>query len=101
MDSERRTEDMILVFYSSAVKLVRKDKSINDNSWKIVLYVRLMNATLKDRSFDNDIPTPLIALLNGLDFDLDAMVYREIMERSMADSILGSKAIIAHAPAKS
>ena len=86
---------------------MRKDKSLKDNSWKTALqqltalYVKLMNTTLKDQSFDNDIATPLMAQLNDLEVDLALMTHKENMERTIAEFDRAFNSTIAHAPAKS
>ncbi|KAH8602668.1 hypothetical protein B0O99DRAFT_679658 [Bisporella sp. PMI_857] len=62
MDKERRVEDLVLIFYSNAIKALQKGKAADDDSWKLLvdrhvaLFVRLTSATLKDHGNDRDKP---------------------------------------------
>ncbi|KAI6249792.1 hypothetical protein HI914_01870 [Erysiphe necator] len=53
MDKERRVEDLVLIFYSSAIKALQKGQTGEDNSWKlsvdrhVALFVQLISSTLK------------------------------------------------------
>lgn len=62
MDKERRVEDLVLIFYSSATKALQKGKTPDDDSWKamvdrhVALFVRLIAAALKALGSDRDKP---------------------------------------------
>ncbi|POS86678.1 hypothetical protein EPUL_002195, partial [Erysiphe pulchra] len=53
MDKERRVEDLVLIFYSSAIKALQKGQTGEDDSWKlsvdrhVALFVQLISSTLK------------------------------------------------------
>ncbi|KAH0541734.1 hypothetical protein FGG08_003826 [Glutinoglossum americanum] len=60
VDKSRRVEDLVLIFVSHATRELRKDKPINDDSYKLMvdrhvaLFVRLINSTLKDHGWISD-----------------------------------------------
>ena len=60
MDKERRVEDLVLIFYSKAIKSLQPPNNPDDDSWKLLvdrhvaLFVRLISATLKDHGNDRD-----------------------------------------------
>jgi hypothetical protein len=62
MDKERRVEDLVLIFYSSATKALMKGRAPDDDSWKgmvdrhVALFVRLLSQTLRDQGNDRDRP---------------------------------------------
>jgi hypothetical protein len=62
MDKERRVEDLVLIFYSNAIKSLQKGKAKEDDSWKnlvdrhVALFVRLLSNTMKDHGYDKDRP---------------------------------------------
>jgi hypothetical protein len=55
MDKERRVEDLVLIFYSSATKALQKGKGPEDDSWKfmvdrhVALFIRLISNALKEK----------------------------------------------------
>ncbi|CAI7638847.1 unnamed protein product [Penicillium glandicola] len=62
MEKDRRAEDLLLIFYSNAVKELGKGKEHDDDSWKLMvdrhvaLFVRLLALTLKDHEWSKDRP---------------------------------------------
>jgi MUN domain len=62
MDKERRVEDLVLIFYSNAVKSLQKGRAPDDDSWKgmvdrhVALFVKLLSQTLKDHGNDKERP---------------------------------------------
>ncbi|KAJ5782165.1 hypothetical protein N7457_003939 [Penicillium paradoxum] len=62
MEKDRRAEDLLLIFYSNAVKELSKGKELDDDSWKfmvdrhVALFVRLLALTLKDHEWSKDRP---------------------------------------------
>ncbi|KFY82839.1 hypothetical protein V500_10297, partial [Pseudogymnoascus sp. VKM F-4518 (FW-2643)] len=62
MEQERRVEDLVLIFYSNAVKSLQKGKPPGDDSWKnlldrhVALFLRLLSNTMKDHGYDKDRP---------------------------------------------
>ncbi|KAI9835444.1 MAG: hypothetical protein M1819_002362 [Sarea resinae] len=62
MEKDRRVEDLVLIFFSSATKELQKTKAPGDDSWKfmvdrhVALFVRLITSTLKDHDWTRDRP---------------------------------------------
>lgn len=62
MEKDRRVEDLVLIFFSSATKELQKGKAPSDDSWKLMvdrhvaMFVRLLSATLKDHEGVRDRP---------------------------------------------
>ncbi|KAF1835695.1 hypothetical protein BDW02DRAFT_567732 [Decorospora gaudefroyi] len=62
MDKDRRVEDLLLIFYSTATKELQKGKPPGDDSWKLMvdrhvaLFLRLISSTLKDHDWTKDRP---------------------------------------------
>lgn len=62
MEQERRVEDLVLIFYSNAVKSLQKGKPPGDDTWKnlldrhVALFLRLLSNTMKDHGYDKDRP---------------------------------------------
>ncbi|KAI9805802.1 MAG: hypothetical protein M1825_000416 [Sarcosagium campestre] len=62
MEKDRRVEDLVLIFFSSATKELQKGKSPTDDSWKLMvdrhvaLFVRLISSTLRDHDWVRDRP---------------------------------------------
>ncbi|KAG0153042.1 hypothetical protein PDIDSM_2001 [Penicillium digitatum] len=62
MEKDRRAEDLLLIFYSNAVKELGKGKEDEDDGWKfmvdrhVALFVRLLALTLKDHEWSKDRP---------------------------------------------
>ncbi|KAI9842131.1 MAG: hypothetical protein M1838_003262 [Thelocarpon superellum] len=62
MEQDRRVEDLVLIFFSSATKELQKGQAPNDDKWKLMvdrhvaLFVRLVSATLKDHDWVRDRP---------------------------------------------
>lgn len=62
MEKDRRAEDLLLIFYSNAIKELGKGKEHDDDSWKLMvdrhvaLFVRLLALTLKDHDWSKDRP---------------------------------------------
>jgi hypothetical protein len=62
MEKDRRAEDLLLIFYSNAIKELGKGKEHDDDSWKLMvdrhvaLFVRLLALTLKDHEWSKDRP---------------------------------------------
>lgn len=58
MEKDRRAEDLVLIFYSNAIKELSKGKEHDDDSWKLMvdrhvaLFVRLLALTLKGHGHD-------------------------------------------------
>ena len=55
MEKDRRVEDLVLIFYSNATKVLQVGKAPGDDSWKLMvdrhvaLFVRLLSLVLKDQ----------------------------------------------------
>jgi hypothetical protein len=62
MEKDRRAEDLLLIFYSNAVKELSKGKEQEDDSWKLMvdrhvaLFVRLLALILKSNDWAKDRP---------------------------------------------
>lgn len=62
MEKDRRVEDLLLIFFSSATKELQKGKAPSDDSWKLMvdrhvaLFIRLVSSTLKDHDWVRDRP---------------------------------------------
>lgn len=62
MEKDRRAEDLVLIFYSNAIKELGKGKDHDDDSWKLMvdrhvaLFVRLLALILKDHDWAKDRP---------------------------------------------
>lgn len=62
MEKDRRAEDLLLIFYSNAVKEMSKGKEQDDDSWKLMvdrhvaLFVRLLALILKSNDWAKDRP---------------------------------------------
>jgi hypothetical protein len=62
MEKDRRAEDLVLIFYSNAIKELGKGKDHDDDSWKLMvdrhvaLFVRLFGLILKDHDWSKDRP---------------------------------------------
>ncbi|KAJ5605100.1 hypothetical protein N7510_010254 [Penicillium lagena] len=62
MEKDRRAEDLVLIFYSNAIKELSKGKENDDDSWKLMvdrhvaLFVRLLALILKSNDWDKDRP---------------------------------------------
>ena len=62
MEKDRRAEDLVLIFYSNAIKELSKGKEQDDDSWKLMvdrhvaLFVRLLALILKGNDWSKDRP---------------------------------------------
>jgi hypothetical protein len=62
MEKDRRVEDLLLIFFSSATKELQKGKLPGDDGWKLMvdrhvaLFIRLISSTLKDHDWTRDRP---------------------------------------------
>ncbi|KAJ6151834.1 hypothetical protein N7470_006962 [Penicillium chermesinum] len=62
MEKDRRAEDLVLIFYSNAIKELGKGKDHEDDSWKLMvdrhvaLFVRLLALILKNHDWAKDRP---------------------------------------------
>ncbi|KAI9682183.1 MAG: hypothetical protein M1817_000237 [Caeruleum heppii] len=62
MEKDRRVEDLVLIFFSSATKELQKGKTAADDGWKLMvdrhvaLFVRLISSTLRDHDWVRDRP---------------------------------------------
>lgn len=62
MEKDRRVEDLLLIFFSSATKELQKGKAPGDDNWKLMvdrhvaLFIRLVSSTLKDHDWVRDRP---------------------------------------------
>ena len=62
MEKDRRAEDLVLIFYSNAIKEMSKGKDHDDDSWKLMvdrhvaLFVRLLALILKSNDWAKDRP---------------------------------------------
>ncbi|KAJ5632186.1 hypothetical protein N7490_008525 [Penicillium lividum] len=62
MEKDRRAEDLVLIFYSNAIKELSKGKEHDDDSWKLMvdrhvaLFVRLLALVLKGHDWVKDRP---------------------------------------------
>jgi hypothetical protein len=62
MEKDRRVEDLVLIFFSSATKELAKGKDPGDDSWQLMvdrhvaLFVRLISLILKDHDWAKDRP---------------------------------------------
>ncbi len=68
MEQERRAEDLVLIFYSNAVKALQKGRQPGDDSWKglvdrhVALFVRLLTSIMKDGGWDRSSPELMMRL---------------------------------------
>ncbi|KFY02671.1 hypothetical protein O988_01997 [Pseudogymnoascus sp. VKM F-3808] len=75
MKQERRVADLVLVFYSNAIKSLQREKRPGDDSWKnlldrhMALFLRLLRSTALDGGYYKDRPQ-LMARLAALEVDL-------------------------------
>lgn len=62
MEKDRRVEDLVLIFFSNAIKELQKGKSSSDDTWKLMvdrhvaLFIRLISLILKDHDWSRDRP---------------------------------------------
>ena len=62
MEQDRRVEDLVLIFFSSATKELQKGKAAGDDAWKLMvdrhvaLFVRLISSTLRDHDWVRERP---------------------------------------------
>ena len=62
MEKDRRSEDLVLIFYSNATRVLQAGKAPTDDSWKfmvdrhVALFVRLITLILKDQDWSKDRP---------------------------------------------
>ena len=62
VEKDRRVEDLLLIFFSNATKVLQQGKSPEDDGWKLMvdrhvaLFVRLISATLKDHDWSRERP---------------------------------------------
>ncbi|KAL9078836.1 MAG: hypothetical protein Q9157_002240 [Trypethelium eluteriae] len=62
VEKDRRVEDLLLIFFSNATKVLQQGKTPEDDSWKfmvdrhVALFVRLISATLKDHDWSRERP---------------------------------------------
>lgn len=62
MEKDRRAEDLVLIFYSNAIKELSKGKEQDDDSWKLMvdrhvaLFVRLLALILRSNDWAKDRP---------------------------------------------
>ena len=75
MEKDRKVDDLVLIFYSTATKELQKGKPPTDDSWKLMvdrhvaLFVRLISLILKDNGWAKDRPE-LVARLASLELKL-------------------------------
>ncbi|KAI9823368.1 MAG: hypothetical protein M1826_007779 [Phylliscum demangeonii] len=68
MEQDRRVEDLVLIFFSSATKELQKGQLPTDDGWKLMvdrhvaLFVRMLTATLKDHDWARDRPELVMRL---------------------------------------
>ena len=62
MEKDRRVEDLVLIFYSNATRVLQAGKAPGDDSWKLMvdrhvaLFVRLVSLVLKEHDWSRDRP---------------------------------------------
>lgn len=62
VEKDRKPEDLILIFYSSATKELQKGKAPTDDSWKmmvdrhVALFVRFLSAVLRTNQWEKEKP---------------------------------------------
>lgn len=62
VESSRRVEDLVLIFFANATKELQKGKPEGDDSWRLMvdrhvaLFIRLISAILKDNDWDRERP---------------------------------------------
>ncbi|KAI9788503.1 MAG: hypothetical protein M1816_006843 [Peltula sp. TS41687] len=62
MEKDRRVEDLVLIFFSSATKELQKGKAPSDDGWKLMvdrhvaLFVRSLSSILRDHDWARDRP---------------------------------------------
>ncbi|KAF2758754.1 hypothetical protein EJ05DRAFT_476070 [Pseudovirgaria hyperparasitica] len=70
MDKDRRVEDLLLIFFSSATKELQKGKEPGDDQWKLMvdrhvaLFIRLVSSTLKHNDWTRERPELTSRLAN-------------------------------------
>lgn len=95
----RRTEDLVLIFYSSATKELQKLKQ--DDSWKwlvdrhVALFVRLMHAVIKELGGHQELSSKLATLESKL-LQHDSNLSDETSRRSSTSTVLGPPAPLSY-----
>lgn len=62
METDRRVEDLLLIFFSNATKELQKGKASDDDAWKLMvdrhvaLFIRLISSILKDHDWNKERP---------------------------------------------
>ncbi|KAF2140010.1 uncharacterized protein K452DRAFT_289406 [Aplosporella prunicola CBS 121167] len=62
MESDRRVEDLLLIFFSNSTKVLQRGKAPEDDSWRLMvdrhvaLFIRIISSTLKDHDWQKDRP---------------------------------------------
>jgi hypothetical protein len=72
LDRDRKMEDLLLIFYSSCIKELKKGKAPDDDSWKymgdrhLAMFIRLISSIMKDNEWEREKPE-LTARLHSLE----------------------------------
>lgn len=62
MEENRRVEDLLLIFFSNATKIMQRGKTPDDDSWRLMvdrhvaLFIRLISSTLRNHDWSRDRP---------------------------------------------
>lgn len=62
MEEGRRVEDLLLIFFSNATKIMQRGKAPDDDSWRLMvdrhvaLFIRLISSTLRNHDWTRDRP---------------------------------------------
>jgi hypothetical protein len=70
MERDRKMEELLLIFYSSAVKELQKGKTADDDSWRwlvdrhFALFIRLISSIMKDNEWTRERPELTARLAN-------------------------------------
>ncbi|KAB2580828.1 putative c2 domain protein [Lasiodiplodia theobromae] len=68
MEENRRVEDLLLIFFSNATKIMQRGKAPDDDSWRLMvdrhvaLFIRLISSTLRNHDWTRDRPELLSRL---------------------------------------
>jgi hypothetical protein len=72
LEKDRKMEDLLLIFYSSCIKELKRGKPQDDDSWKfmgdrhLAMFIRLISSIMKDNDWEREKPE-LAARLHSLE----------------------------------
>ncbi|KAK8187200.1 uncharacterized protein BKA78DRAFT_185659 [Phyllosticta capitalensis] len=102
MEENRRVEDLLLIFFSNATKVLQRGKAPDDDSWRLMvdrhvaLFIRLISSTLKNHDWTRDRPE-LMSRLNTMEKKL-LMHDQDLAAASQRNGGGGSQSIEVEVP---